>query len=272
MNAQVHEGGHHVPPHEATAGAVSGDILHGQGATAPSAGNPATGADGKAPKKVREAVNIAMTDGRTVEFVGKTQMLKDVIVIGEGENFSVTKRSIDDLTLDDLGKTHIGQIRIRIDLRNGTTREYELNPALALRFAGHGGLQKYGDQVAGGVKNDDGSLSTDLDDWAYVLDSLHEQLKTGEWSKAREGGGGGISILLQALVRFTGRTLEEVKEFTRDWTAATRQQMMVDPEIKPIIDAINLEKAARASHVDTSALKAGLRSLIKPAAEGEAAA
>jgi hypothetical protein len=231
---------------------------------------PGVGTDGKAAKKVREAVNVAMNDGRTVEFVGKQLMLKEALVHGQKEDGTEIWIPIDEVSLEDLSKVHIKDVAIRLDFRNGATRTYPLNPHLGLRYAGHGGLQKYGDQLAGGVKNEDGTVSTDLDDWAYATDELHEQLMKGEWSKTRVGGGGGISILIQALMRFTQRTLEEVKEHIKDWTPAQKQQLAVDPEIKPIIDAIQLEKAAKASHVDVSALKSGLRGLVKADAETEA--
>jgi hypothetical protein len=222
-------------------------------------------------KKVREAVMIKMNDNREVEFVGKQLMLKEALVHVWKEDGTDAWAPIDSLSLEELSRVHIKDVAIRLDFRNGATRTYPLNPALGLRYAGHGGLQKYGDQLAGGVKNEDGTVSSDLDDWAYATDELHEQLMKGEWSKTRVGGGGGISILIQALMRFTQRTLEEVKEHIKDWTPAQKQQLAVDPEIKPIIDAIQLEKAAKASHVDVSALKSGLRGLVKagdePAAE-----
>lgn len=225
--------------------------------------NGATAPAAPAAKKVREVETVDMTDGRKVEFVGKGKMLKEAIVLQPDG----TSRPIDELSLEELAAVHIKDVAIRLDFRNGATRTYPLNPAIGLRYAGHGALQKYGDQLAGGVKNEDGSESNDLDDWAYEVDQLHAQLTKGEWSKARVGGGGGgISILIQALMRFTGRTAEEVKAHIADWTPAQKQQLRLDPEIKPIVDEIEKEKAAKASHVDTGALKAGLRGLLTPAA------
>lgn len=221
-----------------------------------------TAAATPAPKKTREVENVTMSDGRVVEFVGKGKMLKEALVLqADG-----SAKPIDELSLEELAQVHIKDVAIRLDFRNGATRTYPLNPAIGLRYAGHGALQKYGDQLAGGVKNEDGTESNDLDDWAYETDRLHEQLTKGEWSKTRVGGGGGgISVLIQALVRFTGRTVEEVKAHIADWTPAQKQQLRLDPEIKPIVDEIEKEKAAKNSHVDTSALKAGLRSLLAPA-------
>lgn len=257
MNTQTNEtnSGHpgglggHAP------GTFPGDV--------PNAAPPVVAGD-KPAKKEREVVIVDMTDGRKIEFVGKGMMLKEAIVrTSNAETGEPMWVPIDELSLEQLGQVHIQNVAIRLDFRNGATRTYPLNPALGLRYAGHGGLQKYGDQLAGGVKNEDGTQSTDLDDWAYTTDELHAQLMKGEWSKTRVGGGGGISVLLQALVRFTGNTLEVVKEHIKDWTPAQKQQLAVDPDIKPIIDAIQLEKAAKASHVDVSALKTSLRGLVK---------
>lgn len=219
------------------------------------------------PKKTREVELVTMSDGRSVEFVGKAKMLKAAIVTAPDGS----TKEIDEIPPEELAQANIGQIGIRLDFRNGSTRTYPLNPAIGLRYAGHGGLQKYGDSLAGGVKNDDGTESQDLEDWALVTDGLHDQLMKGEWSKARTGtGGGGISTLLQALVRFTGRTIDEVKAHIADWTPQQKQQLRLDPEIKPIIDQIEQEKAAKnGTKVDVSALKSSLRSLTSPA-EGEA--
>lgn len=260
MNTAVHETGHST--HVGGPGGHAPSTFDKEGLVPAPPAAPA--------KKVREAVMIKMNDNREVEFVGKQLMLKEALVHVWKEDGTDAWAPIDSLSLEELARVHIKDVAIRLDFRNGATRTYPLNPALGLRYAGHGGLQKYGDQLAGGVKNEDGTVSTDLDDWAYATDELHEQLMKGEWSKTRVGGGGGISILIQALMRFTQRSLEEVKEHIKDWSPAQKQQLAVDPEIKPIIDAIQLEKAAKASHVDVSALKSGLRGLVKAETEAEA--
>jgi hypothetical protein len=212
------------------------------------AGNGQTAAKAK-----RETETVEMEDGRKVEFLlpkkegQKGQQFKKDFVIGE--------TPWDELSSEDKQKANISQAAIRFDFRNGTTRRYPLNPALALQYAGHGGLQKYGDELAG-------EDAVDLDDWALSTDRLHERLMAGEWTKARIGGGmGGTSVLLQALMEFTGRTAEEVRAHIKDWTPLQKQQLRQDPEIKPIVDKIEAEKAAKATHVDTSALKQSLRGL-----------
>jgi|SRR5580765_1444680 len=206
-------------------------------------GNGATPA--KAEKK-REVEKVKMEDGREVEFVGKAKFYKDVIVAG---------RTIDELSPEELAAANTSDVSIRLDFRNGTTRNYPLNPALGIQYAGHGGKQKYGDELAG-------EDAPDLDDWAAKTDRLHERLTNGEWTRERAGGSmAGTSVLLQALMEFTGRSAQEVRDHIKDWTPQDKQQLRMDPEIKPIVERIEQEKAAKATKVDTGALKASLRSL-----------
>ena len=198
-------------------------------------------------RKKAEVEVVEMTDGRKVSFSGKSKVSKDFLVNG---------KPFDELTPEEQAKAHVGHSAVRFDFRNGTTRTYPLNTALALRFAGHGALQKYGDELAG-------EDAPDLDDWAATTDRLHERLSGGEWTKARVGGGmAGTSVLLQALMEFTGRTANEVREHIKDWTPQDKQAMRNDPDIKPIVERIEKEKAEKASkNVDTGALKASLKSL-----------
>lgn len=208
-----------------------------------------SGTQTPATKKQSEVVK--MSDGREVTFAGtweKGQKIqKDAIVNG---------KSWSELTPEEKAKAHVSHAAIRVDFRNGTTRTYPLNPALALQYAVHGALQKYGDELAG-------EDAPDLDDWAATTDRLHERLTAGDWSKARVGGGmAGTSVLVQALSKFTGRTEDEVKAYIKDWTPQQKQALRQDPEIKPYVDEIEKERAAKASaNVDTGALKTALRGL-----------
>lgn len=209
------------------------------------------GAQAPAAKPQRVVEKVKMDDGREVEFVGKANFYKDVLVDG---------KPIEDYSTEELANRSISDLSVRLDFRNGTTRTYPLNPALALRYAGHGAKQKYGDELAGGVgeKKDE---EPNLDDWAEATDALHERIMAGDWTKARVGGGmAGTSILIQALMEFTGRTAQEVREHIKDWTPDQKRQLKADPEIKPIVDRIEAAKASK-SKVDTSALKASLKGL-----------
>lgn len=197
-------------------------------------------------KKARQVEKVKMEDGREVEFVGKANFYKDVLVKG---------KPIEECTPEELASATPSDVAIRMDFRNGTTRTYPVNPALTLYYVGHGGKQKYGDELSG-------EDAPDLDDWAATTDRLHERLMGGDWTKTRVGGGlAGMTILVQALMEFTGRSAQEVREHIKDWTKDQRDQLKLDPEIKPIVDRIEKEKAAKAAHVDTGALKASLRAL-----------
>lgn len=211
-----------------------------------------------APKaKTREVQVVDTTDGRKVEFVGKAKVYKDSLLrLPDG-----TYKLLDEATNEELAAASPSDVALRMDFRHGGTRTYHANPALALKMIAHGMSQKYGDELAGGVKKENGEVSEDLDDWMFETDSLHDQITKGEWSRARGGGGGGISVLIQALMEFTGRTSDEVRAHIKDWTPAQKQQLRIDPEIKPYVDRIEAEKAKNAAHVDTGALKDSLRSL-----------
>ena len=205
-----------------------------------------------APKKERVVEKVTMTDGREVEFSGaagapKAQRIK--------KDFLVSGKSIDDCSAEELQTAPLKDCGLRIDFRNGTTRYYPVNPALGIRYVGHGESQKYGDELAG-------EDAPDLDDWAATTDRLHERVMAGEWTQARIGGGmAGTSVLMLALIEFTGRTADEVRNHIKDWTPQQKQALRNDADIKPIVDRIEKEKAAKITNVDTGALKASLRGL-----------
>ena len=168
---------------------------------------------------------VTLSDGRKVDFVGKRKMLKETLI----EN---------------------GQVSIRLDFRNGETRTYSIPQDLILRFAGHGAEQKYGDETAG---------VDDIDDMVLAVDDLDGRIQKGEWSIKREGGGmAGTSVLLRALMEFSGRTAEQVKEFLGSKSQAEKLALRNSPKVKPIVERLESEKAAKGSKVDTEALLGAL--------------
>lgn len=193
-------------------------------------------ADGSAGGSTSEASKsnvekVKMEDGREVEFVGKRRMLKDSI--------------FEDST---------GHPTIRLDFRNGRTVSFRIPEGLLLKFAAHGAEQKLGDEVAG-YKEDE------LDDQVLAVEELIERLNKGEWNVKREGGSmAGTSILIKALVEFAGgsRTVEQVKEFLKGKSQAEKTALKNSPKIKPIVEKLEAERAAKTAHVDTDALLAGL--------------
>lgn len=202
-------------------------------------GTTATAADAKAKKKETEVESVKMADGRTVDFAGKKRLLKESTVAEDNKS-----------------------VEVRLDFRNGQTRKITLNAnsPLLFRFAGHGVEQKLGDETAG---------LEDVDDATEAVDDLIARLAKGEWTSRVEGGGfAGSSVLAQALVEYSGKTLDEVRAFLKDMKQAEKMGLRQDPDIKPIVERIEAEKAAKASKdskVDTAALKSKLGAIGKAA-------
>lgn len=187
--------------------------------------------------KTEEEV-VTMRDGRLVTFAGKRKMLKESLV-------------------DDSGR-----VAVRLDFRNGETRTFVIPESLMLKFAAHGAEQKLGDETAG---------ATDLDDMILWVDELMGRLSQGEWSAAREGGGGvsGVSVLIRAIMEASGKTAEQIKGWLEAETKRlniSKQQLTTalrnSKSLKPIVDKIEAEKAAKtAGSVDAEALLGGLDAL-----------
>lgn len=166
-------------------------------------------------KKAETVVEtVTMSDGRIVEFSGKRKLLK--------ESFAKD-----------------GKALVRLDFRNGQTRLFTVPDTLLLKFATHGAEQKLGDETAG---------LDDIDDAVLAVDDLIDRLYNGEWGVKREGNGmAGTSVLARALVEQTGKTLEEVKAFLGKKSQAEKVALRNNPKIKPIVERIEAEKAAKAT-------------------------
>lgn len=173
--------------------------------------------------KAEPVINtVKMEDGRVVDFAGKRRLLKETL------------------------ETADGKVQVRLDFANGQTRLFTIPDNMLNKFAAHGASQKLGDEVA--------SLK-DTDDAVLAIDELIDRLYNGEWNTKREGDGlAGTSVLLKALVESTGQTPEKVKEFLQKKTQAEKVALRNNPKIKPIVERLEAEKAAKASKVDTDAL------------------
>ena len=64
----------------------------------------------------------------------------------------------------------------------------------------------------------------------------------------------GTSVLVRALVEHTGKTVEAIKAFLANKSQAEKVALRNNPKVKPIVDRIESEKAAKKSSVDTDAL------------------
>lgn len=165
---------------------------------------------------------VKMTDGRVVDFPGKTRLLKT----------SYTDDS--------------GRLCVRMDFRNGESRIFAMREDMITKFALHGAEQKLGDEIAG-VK--------EIDDAVIAIEELVDRLAAGEWGVKREGAGiAGTSVLARALVEVTGKDMETIKGFLKTKTHAEKIALRASAKIKPVVDRLEAEKAAKGSNVDTEAL------------------
>lgn len=198
---------------------------------AKNSGDSATSTETTAPKKGQvQYETVTMEDGRIVDFAGKTRLMKTAEVKD-------------------------GVHTVRLDFRNGVTKTFTLPQDLLSKFALHGAEQKLGDEVAG---------VTDLDDAVIAIEELIARLDKGEWAVRREPGSSvaGSSVLVRALVEQSGKTAETIKAFLANKSHAEKMALRANPSIKPIIDRLEAEKAAKATKkgpaVDTDALLAEL--------------
>lgn len=183
-----------------------------------------------AAKKETQIEAVTMTDGRLVDFVGKKKLLKESFVQADGS------------------------VQTRLDFRNGETRLFTIPGDMLAKFAAHGAEQKLGDEIAG-LKGANGG-EADIEDCVLAIDELIDRLYNGEWSQKREANGlAGTSVLLRALVEHTGKTPEQIKAFLQAKSQAEKTALRNNPKIKPIVERIEAEKAAKGTKsVDTDAL------------------
>ncbi len=181
---------------------AAGNVAHQAKASNQAKPNPAVVAGAakaaeapKAAKPAREVTVVKMSDGRSVEFVGKRKLLKETIINGD-------------------------KVSVRLDFRNGETRLFHIPHSLILKSAGHGMEQKLGDETAGTEK---------VEDMVLEVDELIAQLAKGEWTTVREAGGfSGASVVIRAIMEASGKTQDQVKAFLQkkiDDAAARGEKM-----------------------------------------------
>lgn len=152
----------------------------------------------KATKSKTEVTMVQMTDGRQVGFAGKRRLNKDILI--DSSKITVDNGS---------AVFEAGAVAVRLDFRSGETRTFAIPMSLLAQFAGHGGAQKYGDELA---TPSDKPLSDE--DMVMAVDALDERIQKGEWGVARESGGfAGASIVVRAIMEASGKSQEEVKAF-----------------------------------------------------------
>ena len=169
-----------------------------------------------------EKTPITMADGRVVEFNKKQKLVKTS-------------------TID--GNTVSGQF----DFVNGESRQFTISTDMLARFAAHGMEQKLGDSIAG---------ETDIGDAILSFDDLLARLNNNEWTTTRAAGGfAGTSVLLQALMEASGKTLDEVKGFLVNKNQAEKLALRRNAKLRPIIERLEADKASKSKNtVDTDSL------------------
>lgn len=187
-------------------------------------------------KPETQATIVDMLNGDKVTFTGKSRMVK---TLQKGED---------------------GSLAVRLDFVNGETRIHKLNPALLADYALHGASQKLGDETSG---------IQDVEDAVEAIDQLMQRLDAGDWNVGATGGTGmaGASILARALVEVTSQPIAAVREYLGKLDAKTKVALRAAPEVAPVVQRLEAEKAARAAArgkataatVDTGAILAGLK-------------
>lgn len=173
-------------------------------------------------KAETQVETVTMEDARVVDFPGKRKLQKSTTITPEGK------------------------VQVRLDFRNGQTRLFTVPDNLLSKFAAHGAEQKLGDEIAG---------LDDLDDAVLAVDELIDRLYNGEWAIRKEGSGmAGASILAKALIEFTGKTAQQVREFLGKTSQAKKVALRNSAKLKPIVERLEAEKAAKGTKVDTEAL------------------
>ncbi len=202
-------------------------------------------------KSAREVVSVQMEDGRTVEFAGKRKVLKETLI-------DESKVTVDEAS--GVVQFEVGAVAVRMDFRNGATRTLPLPLALIARFAGHGGEQKFGDELASPA---DKPLSEE--DMVMAIDDLYADIKAGKWGKGRASGGGGVSgasIVVRAIMEASGKDLATVKAFLERKLAAdpalTRPALYNSfraegTQTGAIIKRLEAEKVTKAAVIDADA-------------------
>jgi hypothetical protein len=189
-------------------------------------------------KASKAVTKVKMDDGSEVEFVGKRRQLKEAIFDKDGRWTGIVMQYINGKTLEFVAPERDAK------LKNGN---YAID-----QFAAHGALQKFGDATAGYKDNE-------LDDAIIAAERTMERVSEGEWAVEREGGSfAGTSILILALVEHTGKTYEALKEWLKTKTKEQKDAMRNSDKLRPIVQKLEAERAAKSAHVDTQELFAEL--------------
>lgn len=144
--------------------------------------------------------SVVMTDGRTIEFTGRSKMTKTVLIDGD-------------------------TVAVRFDFRNGQTATYPIPPQHLLQAAGHGFSQKLGDHVAG-MKDEQTKEPATEEDMFLAIESLYADLHSGDWNKIKSGEGtvSGASLVLRALAQHFNKPIAAIKSIIENRLAVDKER------------------------------------------------
>lgn len=181
-------------------------------------------------KRKTEYVTVQMDDGRSIDFA-TTIKAKKTTIDAEG---------------NDVTESNGEPAGVRWDFVNGQTRTVMLSeiPGLVAKAATHGISQKGGDSYAS---------EKDVDDAVEALDDTLKTLREGKWTEGRQGGFGGVGILVKALAEVYGKDYDTVRAIIKDMTPREKQQLRQVDGVREVVQRLESEKAA-SSGVDTAAL------------------
>lgn len=169
---------------------------------------------------------VSFDDGSSIEFGEKTKVKK---FAGKDESGTTAQ--------------------VKFYFANGEMRAFTCPPELLVKAAAHGLSQKIGDAFAG---------VSEVDDCVQAFDEMVERLGKGEWNAEREVSGGvsGYSVLARALAELSGKTMDEVKAKLATLSAKEKLQLRSNARLKPIIQRMEEEKAAKSKGdpVDTDSI------------------
>ncbi len=154
---------------------------------------------------------------------------------GSGGSAKAPKFCVKDWDPDEMGEV------VQFKFANGTTLEIdcsELNESMRQHLMLHGASQKIGDSFAG-VK---GNFQEGIANAQAVID----QLRNGEWTGDREGGGPRLAELAEAIARIKSVDVEKARGAVERATKEERDGWRSNAKVKATVAAIRAEKAAAA--------------------------
>lgn len=121
----------------------------------------------------------------------------------------------------------------------------------------HGFKQRLGDAAALERDRTTGLSATPQEKFE-AMKEVYEHLQAAntaeEWNRKPQKGGVNAGLLLEALIRVTGQSVEDCRAAMGGWNEKEKDAMRQDPAIAPVIEQIKKERVKPVTGVDTKAL------------------